>query len=97
MFEKEFIKNTISNAFEKFRIEKVLAQQSSLTVNKYALHWFLSIPSSLIIDSYSEDPGLTLTLREHIQQRIITDCFKEVRSKLFPDFENECVELVFLD
>lgn len=97
LFEKEFIKNTISNAFEKFRIEKVLAQQASHTVNKYALHWFLSIPSSLIVDSYSEDAGLTLKLREHIQQKIIKDCFREVRSKLFPDFENECVELVFIN
>lgn len=97
LFEKEFIKNTISNAFEKFRIEKRLAQQALLTVNKYALHWFLSIPSSLLVDPYSEEVGLTLTLREHIQQRIIKDCFKEVRSKLFPDFENELVELVFMN
>jgi hypothetical protein len=51
----------------------------------------------LIVDPYSEDAGLTLTLREHIQQRIIKDCFREVRSKLFPDFENECVELVFIN
>lgn len=65
LFEKEFIKNTISNAFEKFRIEKILAQQVSLTVNKYALHWFLSIPFSLIVDPYSEDNDIIQVIYSH--------------------------------
>jgi excisionase family DNA binding protein len=95
LYEKEFIENTISNALEKFRVEKEWAQQTSHNVDSYVLCWLFSIPSSLIVDVYAEDDTPTLTLRENIQRRIVETCLK-AHLKAFPDLENERVEIVFL-
>ncbi len=83
LYEKEFIENTISNALEKFRVEKEWAQQTSHIVDSYTLCWLLSMPSSLIVDAYAEDDTPTLTLRENIQRRIVEDCLKKRVRKHF--------------
>lgn len=96
LLQKDFLKNTITNALKKFLDEQKRLKQNKSSIEKFIICWTLTIPHDLIDSPFFQNIDSSDVLKQNIEVEI-----QEIQNQIlslndFMALKNHNVELMFL-
>lgn len=96
LLQKGFLKNTITNAINKFLDEEKRLNKSNSSIEKFVLCWILTIPQDLIDSPFFEINNSSDLLKDNIKAQIQEILNQVLALDDFKALKNHIVELMFL-